>query len=365
MPSPPVPPVETLPVLLTTTLTRLTEFTAFLSPTSPSPLTTHLSDPPNPLHVLRDAALLIKAHTTKLSLLAINKPFTPTAIAKVLRQLSVECLPAMMSAVQICEQERATWGTMMAGEVKGRVRRVFREMATLLEEVQAISEGRGGEGSRNSLSSTGVVWESCDAIIELERQGIAGLAVQKAEQYRDTIKDAIEELREWAAGEDSENEGFDELLDEGDEGVDGDRDSVEDMFNAANSLPADRPELRKLVEEAEARLKKVVLLYTAVIKRRLKTYKRREVEEETEEVVKREKDNVHRLDEAMESLRKIPHQVDELAACFYDLDEARVKAAMEKCVKEALAAATAMSEGWDGAGDEFTAWSGKWKDAVG
>ncbi|KAK1021202.1 hypothetical protein LTS16_026672 [Friedmanniomyces endolithicus] len=346
---------KALQILITTTLTQLASSAVFLSPSSQSTTaltTTPVANPPNPLHVLRDAALLVKAHTTKLSLLAITAPFTPSAISKVLRQLAAESLPAMLSAVHICRQEHAVWGTMMATEAQSRVRRVYKEMETLLQEILALSQGQGHSSkTRNSLSSTAVVWETCDALVALSMLGISGLAVQKAEQYRDTVQDAIEELREWAAGEDQETEGHDALLDDNDEGVEGDRDSLmEEIFHAANSLPADRVELEELVEEAGRRLKRVVLLYTAVVKRRLKTFEEGDA-------------TVGRLDEAVEGLRRIPHLVDELAACFYDLDEEKARAALDKSVREALAVATVMREDWSGGSDEFTAWSMKWKDA--
>ncbi|KAK1818999.1 hypothetical protein LTR12_006572 [Friedmanniomyces endolithicus] len=346
---------KALQILLTTTLTQLASSAVFLSPSSQTTTaltTSPIANPPNPLHVLRDAALLVKAHTTKLSLLAITAPFTPSAISKVLRQLAAESLPAMLSAVHICRQEHAVWGTMMATEAQSRVRRVYKEMETLLQEILALSQGQGHSSkTRNSLSSTAVVWETCDALVALSMLGISGLAVQKAEQYRDTVQDAIEELREWAAGEDQETEGHDALLDDNDEGVEGDRDSLmEEIFHAANSLPADRVELKELVEEAGRRLKRVVLLYTAVVKRRLKTFEEGDA-------------TVGRLDEAVEGLRRIPHLVDELAACFYDLDEEKARAALDKSVKEAVAVATVMREDWSGGSDEFSAWSMKWKDA--
>ncbi|KAK4542590.1 hypothetical protein LTR36_006638 [Oleoguttula mirabilis] len=353
--------VRALNDLVTTTLALLAQFHTYLTPTVDLPPTAPIENPPNPLHILRDAARLVKAHTTKISLLAINKPFTPSAIRKVLNELTATCLPAMMSAVHICEQEKTTWGVFMGSEVQARVRRVFKEMEMLLEEVRAIAAGNAGASRRDSLSSTGVVWESCDALIELEKLDIAGLAVQKAEQYRDTIKDAIEELREWMEGDDTDTEGFDALLDENDEAVEGDTDSIDDIFNAANSMPKDRPELQKLVEEAEGKLKKVVLLYSALIKRRLKTYKR-SVEHENGEKA----NVVEKLDETMQCLRRIPHQVDELASCFYDLDEERAKAMLAKCTDEAKRAALVMEKSWEtAADDEFTAWSRKWKEAVG
>lgn len=245
----------------------------------------------------------------------------------------------------------------MAAEVRIRVRTLFTEMMTLLEEVGSIAQGHGKSTRRDSLSSTGLLWESCDALIELEKVGVAGIALQKAQQYRDTIKDAIDELKEWAEGEDLESEGHDELLDDDDEGVDGDRDSLEDIFNAANSMPKDRPELKKLVGEADGKLKKIVLLYTALVKRRLKTF-RFAGTDNIESVVK--------LDSCMRSLETIPHEVDELASCFYDLDEERARNVLLRCVDQAKAAQLVARLSWgEEKEDEFTAWCEKWREAIG
>lgn len=344
--------LRTLDELILSTLALLKQFGSSLNAdTTEAP---SIPNPPNPLDVLRDAAKLLKAHTTKISLLGINKPFTPTAVTKVLRELSGTCLPAMMSAVQICETEKASWGSQMAMEVHRRVRRVFREVENLLAELQSIASGNEPGGSRRDcLSSTGVVWESCDALIELDGMGIAGLAVYKAEQYRDSIKDAIEELQEWKEGTDLDTEGHDDaLLDSGDEGVGGDTDSLDDMFNAANSMPQNRPELKELVETAEARLKKIVLLYTALIKRRFKTFK------------SGNRAQVKVLDKVATQLYTVQTDIDDLAAFFYDLDEDRAKEWLEKCTKEARVACQSVRLGWDGKEDEFTAWSKKWEEAV-
>lgn len=261
----------------------------------------------------------------------------------------------MMSAVQICEQERAVWGVLLSKEVRLRVTRVFREIENLLSELQSIANGDNAPARRDSLASTGVVWESCDALTELERLGIAGLAVQKAEQYRDAIKDAIEELQEWREGTDLDTEGQDDaLLDDDDEGVAGDADSIEDIFNAPNSLPKDRPELRDLVEAAEGKCKKIVLLYTALIKRRLKTFK-----------TGGHNASVERLDHIMERLKAAQSEVDDLASCFYDLSEDNAKTQMAKCVSDARAAADGAKMNWEGKEDEFTVWSRKWEEAIG
>ncbi|KAH9820919.1 Grap2 and cyclin-D-interacting [Teratosphaeria destructans] len=342
---------------LVSSLALLSRFTTSLNPATASPTADPIDNAPNPLHILRDSAKLLKAQATKISLLSINKPFSPSAVQRIVKDVSGTCLPAMMSAVQICDQSKAIWSTMMSREAHLRVRRILKDIETLLEEVRSVAQGNEPR-KRDSLNSTGVVWESCDALIELEQLGIAGLAVEKAQQWRDTIKDAIEELREWKEGEDLDSEGQDELLESDDEGVDGDRDSIEDIFNAANSMPKDRPELESVVEDADGRLKKIVLLYNAVIKRRLKTYKSCPGEAESTS------NNIDRLDKAMERLRRLPHQVDELASCLYDLDEVRAIAQLKKCVAEASHVAERLFPSWDAREDEFTTWSVKWKEAI-
>ena len=348
--------------LISSTLALLKQFSHSLTPAS----NTNIHDaakpsenPPDPLRVLGDSAKLLKAHTTKLSLLAINKPFTPSAITKVLKELVGTCLPGMMSAVQICEQDRARYGALLSKEAQLRVRRVFMELEMLLNELSSIAAGSSGESRRDSLSSTGVVWESCDALIELEHLGLGGLALQKVEQYQETIKDALKELQEWAAGDDPDSEGHDALLDSDDEGVAGDHDSLEDIFNAANSMPKDRPELKALLDGADGKLKKVVMLYAALTKRRIKTFET-QVQADTVEMSR-----ITRLDQLMLHLKRIPHQIDELAGCFYDLDENAVQESLQKCLVEAKAADHAMEVNWAGEEDEFTVWLRKWNAAIG
>ncbi|PPJ60522.1 hypothetical protein CBER1_03197 [Cercospora berteroae] len=347
--------VKALKDLIKSTTTLLAQFRSSLNAAD---TTTKIENPPNPLEVLRDSAKLLKAHTTKISLLAINKPFTPSAVSKVLRELTGTCLPAMMSAVQICEQEKSTWGTTVGREVARRVRRVFVEMENLLKELQSIADGngQGATNARDSLASTGVVWESCDALITLQTLGIAGLAVQKAEQFRETIKDAIFELQEWKEGTDLDTEGVDDaLLDSGDEGVDGDEESFDGIFNAANSCPKDRPELKELVDVACGKMKKIVLLYTALGKRRLKTYGSKSTEQQK---------SVSDLDELVERMSDLQEELDEIAAGFYDLDEDAAKEILEKCVNESREVSQLARLDWAAREDEFTTWRDKWDEAI-
>lgn len=353
---------KALDEILASTSALLAQFLASLSDNSPIPSDKRIADPPNPLQVFADASKLLKAHVTKLSLLVLNKPFTPSAVTRVLRDLSTTCLPALISGVQICQQEKAVWSAFLGREAAVRTRRVFRELETLLGEVKSVAQGAaaGSSGGRDSLSATGVVWESCDALAELNALGLAGLAVQKAEQWRETIRDAIEELLEWAEGEDLETEGkTDELLDSDDEGVEGDdNDSLNDLFNAANSMPADRPELKELVEQAVEKLKKVEIMYKALAKRRLKAYKAVKSQEGV-------KSSAELLDEITDSLSTLPDMVDDLASTFYDLEEEQAKKALGECVTKARETAELARLDYEGKEDQFSTWSKKWMEAIG
>lgn len=346
--------------VLTSTLILLVQFSTSLTQVTATPSPAErIDNPPDPLHILADAAKLVKAHTTKLSLLAINKPFTPSAITKVLQELTATCLPAMVSAVQICENEKATSGALMGKEVQSRVRRVFKELETLLGEVKSIAAGKTVPGRRDTLGSTGVVWESCDALVELEKLGLGGLALQKAQQYQETIKDALVELQEWKEGEDLDFEGHsDKLADSDDEGVDGDRNTLDDIFNAQNSMPKDRPELEALVDEAAGKLKKVVILYQAMAKRRIKGFDISKMDG------KDKRKAVSQLDELVVLLRKLPHQVDDMIGKFYELDEDAARTALGSIINNAKAACEQMDHNWTGAEDEFSLWLKKWIAAV-
>ena len=289
-------------------------------------------------------------------------------MTKVLRDLSTTCLPALIAGVQICNQEKATYSALLGREAAARTRRVFVELEALLAEVKSVGAGgssssssssSSGNGGRDSLSATGVVWESCDSLAELKGLGTGGLAVQKAEELRETVRDAAEELQEWADGEDLESEGQDALFDSGDEGVEGDdNDSLNGIFNAANSLPADRVELKELVGEAVEKLKKVEILYKALVKRRLKTYKSVAVVEEGK------KSSAEYLDEVMDGLKALPDLIDDMASTFYDLEEEAAKTALDGCLEKARGIAVLARLDYNGEEDEFSAWSKKWIDAV-
>ena len=260
------------------------------------------------------------------------------------------------------------WGNLLRQEVQGRVRSVMREMEVCMREVLDVARAEevgGGKGktkagepakhnNRDTLASTGVVWEACDSVIELENVGIGGLAMRKAELYRDMIKDAIEELQEWGE-DDAEVDEDDFAGSDGEDDEDSDKDSIEDIFSAANKLPKDRKDLKELLESSTGNLKKIGMLYAALTKRRLKTF--------TSSVAGQKK-NVQVLDDLMDNLKMISETVDDLASAFYELDSKEASTVIRACIDEAHKAITLVRLGWDGKEDEFTSWSGKWIEVV-
>src|SRR5690349_15905558 len=68
----------------------------------PPPAASSTSTPIDALALARDSAQLIRAHSTKISVLIINEPFTPSAIIKVLKELVGSAVPGLASAAQEC-----------------------------------------------------------------------------------------------------------------------------------------------------------------------------------------------------------------------------------------------------------------------
>lgn len=355
---------QTLLDLTQTQRALVAQYLASLAPGASTDSSNQLPpNPPNPLHVLRDSATLLKAHTTKLALLLINKPFTPTAVTTVLRDATQTCLPAMMSAVELCRPD--IWGVFLHHHVVAKVRTVMREMLSFLDEVLDVArEEDSSNHSKDTLASTGVLWDACDALVVLEKTGIAGLAVLKAQELRDTINDAIQELKEWEEGggdEDDDSEDEDDDEDDADSTTSDTQqpkdlqDEFDDLFSAANSLPKDRPDLKERLQTASDKLKKIQFLYAAITKRRLKTF--------TPDVASK-KVNILTLDKLMHLLKELPEFVDDLANAFYELDADQVDAILATCVENACSAADLLKTDWNDKDDEFTAWVAKWTAIV-
>ncbi|OIW24767.1 hypothetical protein CONLIGDRAFT_105817 [Coniochaeta ligniaria NRRL 30616] len=337
------------------------------------------------LAVARDSATLIKAHATKISLFIINKPFTPTAITKVLRELVSGPLPGLASAAQLCDANRYTQA--VSRDLAWRCGRVFKELKELVKRIptdgKVLSDAKknssfGIGAEKGSVATTGLLWSACDDVITLANLGVAGYLMRKVEQFRDTLKDIMEELKEWSEEESDEEDEDD--VDDGseeenvDEVVHGSADEdearagesstartpttqemLDDIMNSNTHIPRDDPErIRPKLDSCLRRLRLTVLLYQAALKRRFKSLPPLPPPSPADATIAR-------VDEVMSLLKLLPERFGSIALAFYDLDGGQIDSLMDQCFLEAFAASELLVKPWAGNKDEFTDWALKYQ----
>jgi hypothetical protein len=310
-----------------------------------------------------------------LSLLLLTPPLTPSALIKKIGDVSSGVLSNLVAAASTTPTagQKDDLGDVMRVELRAQVRRLIGTWGDVLALVLRLAERRVGltgkddgptEGERRDvLAATGVVWEACDTLLKICQDGVVGLVVKKAEQFKSVLKDAIEELQEW--GEDVDDE-EDEDKAEGSDGEDDGFADEDEIFGAANKLGKGDKELTVLLDTSVKKLKKISMLYQALSKRRLKTFPKSSTPVETTngESAEAPADPMSKLDQLMVLLKTIPETVDDLASAFYDLDEEEAKETLDKVCGEAKSAIALVLQNWTGTDDEFTAWSGKWIEAL-
>jgi hypothetical protein len=322
------------------------------------------------LSLASNAAALIRAHSTSLSLLLVNEPFTPSAVSKVVRDMLNKPLPTLTMAVQSCDPTRYT--ELFQRDLAQRCIQIPRHLTVLLERVpkdgKVLSiEGRNGTSTeKGSMAATGILWAACDEVMRFASRGVAAHFTKKIDEYRDTLRDIHSELKDWA----EETSDDDEIDDEGieveaapipDPAVDAltnvmanaditnAQQIVDDFMDNQQKIPRDDP--NKIRERLEACLKKLrgtVLLYSAINKRRIQTLPTlpRPIDSNIPD----------RLDEIMRLLKKIPEQFNDLVGAFYELDVSEIDRLTDECFFSAFAASELMATNWDGQTDRFSEW---------
>ncbi|KLU82507.1 hypothetical protein MAPG_01579 [Magnaporthiopsis poae ATCC 64411] len=321
----------------------------------------------NALELASASAELIRAYATKISLFIINEPFTPTAIAKVLRELLKEALPSIVMAAQLCVSSRYT--ATFRKDLAWRCGRVLKELRVLLLKVpsdgKVLSDAQknGSKelgGDKGSLAMTGLLWNACDELTSITKGGVAAHLAKKVEQYRDTLKDVMEELKEW--GEETDEDDEDEIApDYGDaddpaqSAISSTQAMLDDLMNSQRHIPADDPDnIRPRLESCLRRIRLTTLLYQAIIKRRLKTLPR--LPTPAASVV------CSRVDEVLSMLRNIPDGFNDVAAAFYELSPADIDKHMDQRFLDAFTISEMLLKPWTGAEkDEFTDWALKFQ----
>lgn len=327
------------------------------------------------LDLAHDAASLLKAHSTKLSLLIINTPFTPTAIVSVLREVSSGPLPAIATAVEYCDARHYT--RIVRAELQWRSEKVLMEFMNFVRQIPLdgkvlSTEKKNGNTAgmgNGSLASTGLVWEACDALADLKKIGIPGMVVRKAEQYRDTLRDALEELQEWGEETSDDDGEEDDSVDENDVreegGIDAAQDAIDSMFHGQRHIPTnDTQKIRERFDTAVPQLKLTILLYQAIIKRRFKILPSIASLNASTSANQVGSSITEQVDEALIQLKDIPDTVDEMANAFYELDGDEIDKRLQQCCIQGSAAAKLLLKNWDGKEDEFSKWAEKFIAAM-
>lgn len=339
----------------------------------PQPQDAQPSEPVDAIALARDSASLVRAHSTKISLLMINEPFTPSAIITVLRDLTGGPLPGLASSLEQCQPERYT--AVFRKELAWRCRAVLVELGQLLGKMpvagQALSSSQQGfeKGEKGAVALTGMLWSACDDVTKLANLGVGGFFVQKVGEWRDTLKDVMEELKEWGDEEpeddedDEDEDAADALADQlQDTHISSTQDMIDDLMNTNTTIPKSDPDrIRPRLESSLKRLRLVTLLYTAIIKRRIKKLAPVPPPSDATEsaaVVPQ------RLEEVAQVLKVMPDRFGDLACAFYELESEEIDALMDQCFLDAFAASELLSKAWDGGKDEFSEWTEKFQTEI-
>ena len=188
-------------LVISTTLALIEQFEANLGLTAQEDVPPTRADAPSPLLLLSASAKTLKAQVTKLSLLTVIAPFTPSAIATSLQSVNDSVLPSLVTATLLATS--AIYTSTFVHECKLLTRGTLRDLQVLIKLVEARSRDGKPKEDMSSLKkkditeATGKIWEDCDDLVKFAEEGVPGFTVRKAKQWLELMKDAVKELQEW------------------------------------------------------------------------------------------------------------------------------------------------------------------------
>ncbi|BDD54958.1 hypothetical protein MPDQ_008050 [Monascus purpureus] len=361
-----------LSILIATTLELSQQFQTTLSPPSANPAVAESPNKDNALPLLSASSTALKSQVTKLSLLAITSPFTHSAIATVLSDLNTSILPSLVTAALLITPNAYT--KAFHSEIRVLVKSTLKELSVLVQEVKNIVEQKDkakaedpkraerqlSQSEKDVITvATGRVWEPCDALIDVAGKGVIGFVIRRVEEWRNLVKDAVEEIEEWDPGE-GNDDFLDDLLSDSENGED---------YGVENSRRGDQDEEQKAALQEQKKttiriLKPIAQVFPAIVKNRLSTSENPTVPSS----------RVEKLELLMLNLQSIPNYVDEVAGALY---EANLENSSRYLMKARACAAKAIDLvvlPWDvnpeDVGDQptpedkFTVWSKTWWKVV-
>ncbi|KIV84827.1 hypothetical protein PV11_00581 [Exophiala sideris] len=235
----PAPAPRPLAATLQTSIILCERFASSLAPNASVDLPPTDDDSPSPLILLEAAATALKSQATKLSLLAITAPFTPSAVTTCLNSLNESILTSLVTAALLTTPELFT--PSYSAECRSLAAALLRDIQSLLRLVEKRnSDGKPKTevpaGDKKTITeATGRVWDDCDRLGLMAKEGIPGYVLRKSKQWLDLMKDAVKELEEWDPEENIDDEDpFGEALSDDEDSNDA-NDASDDSDRAAIS----------------------------------------------------------------------------------------------------------------------------------
>lgn len=337
--------LSTLQDCIASTDALLKSFEAGLKTPVGCPVKTTVSDlPQNPLHLLSSAASILKAQTTKLSLLILNSPFTPSAITHILNSISASCLPALMTALELCPP--GTHSALLHNHMRNLLSRAIQAFSALLTTISQQDNKRSSitrQQHAKILAATGLLWGTCDAMTQLASTGLSALAIEKLNDSHSLLKDAIVELEEWDPNKDED---------------DSDTDSNPDDSDPPPTLPSETPQLLNLTLRL---LRQIRLLYPAIKKRRLRTFPPLTLHTSSPLP---SPSQIQTIDIILTALSDFSSSADELACALYSHDDKEVLRLLSCMRAQACDCIRLVMMDWTGEEDSFSIWVRKWVEVI-
>ncbi|KIW32602.1 uncharacterized protein PV07_04132 [Cladophialophora immunda] len=306
-----------LSAALQTSIVLCQRFAASLAPNSSFEVPPSDSTAPSPLVLLHAAATTLRAQVTKLSLLAITAPFTPTAVTTCLLPLNESILTSLVTAALLTTPDKTI--PSFSAECRNLAATALRDMQTLLRLLEARSQTEKpaaelGEREKSGFTeATGKVWDDCDKLIPLAAEGVPGYVVRKSNQWLDLMKDAVKELEDWDPEDDiDEHDPF---------GINhSDHDDSDNTNDNDNERNTDRAAISAGVKEQALKvLNRIPQSIHVVIKQRLEKIPTDTVKTASQ---------MSQMDTALKRIRHVSELIDESAEGMYLGD-------LELCLKKA------------------------------
>ena len=258
-----------------------------------------------------------------------------------------------MSAFELCPAEKYT--SLLRQHIQIAISRILAEFLGLLASIPQDEHGIEKTG-RNTLASTGVLWEECDKMIALGSNGLVHLAAERVEGYHGLLKDAIAELENWDPDDDDDLESdTDSLKSDGGNSspVRPGETSLEQSLHDLSLSP-----IAALRKRSLATLRIIRVLYPALVKRRILTFSNISSITTTENLPL--SSHTRSFDKLVDHTKHFTEETDEVAGALYVGDEEEVDRTLCNLAEMAKTCVEEVRIGWDGTEDEFTEWAKKW-----